>query len=146
MGEVLPQLISIHQYLVKSYGFALIKCNSLARLVTSFPAILNMPWFLTKQQVRTAHTNQHAQPHTQPPQPAPATLPDGGEGESVCTNAQGSCWCARGSCCCAHAVAIIVIAANRCHCHCCRVRRPHPRRCLCCPCRHCWHHRPHRPR
>jgi hypothetical protein len=30
--------------------------------------------------------------HTQPSQPAPTTLPGGVKGNSICANAQGSCW------------------------------------------------------
>jgi hypothetical protein len=55
-----------------------------------------------------------AQPHTQPSQPAPTTLPGGGKGNSICTNAQGSHWRARGSRCCAHGCYF----HRCCHCHC----------------------------
>jgi hypothetical protein len=57
------------------------------------------------------HThNQHAQLHTQPSQPAPTTLPGGGEGNSICTNAQGHHWRARGSRCCAHCCCFYTVA------------------------------------
>ncbi len=42
----MPQVTYIHQYLVRSYRFALIECNSLVCLIESFPAIPHMPGLL----------------------------------------------------------------------------------------------------
>ncbi len=81
-----------------------------------------MPWFakflmpllsvsLQQDNRGAQHTHiQHAQPHTQPSQPAPTTLPGSGEGDSICANAQGSCWRAYGSRCCAAAAVSIAVA------------------------------------